>query len=225
MFDGNLVDYVGREGELRRLLDDAGVELVSVYTGGNYVYDDILPAELSRARKAADLAADFGATSLVVGGGAQRHDEIRPTDYEKLAAALDQISDIAAERGLAACYHPHLTTIVESPQQLEQLMQRSRIAFCPDTGHLAAGGGDPATLIRQYADRLQHVHLKDLRTDPFSFVPLGEGELDFADILQALEDVGYDGWAVVELDSYDGDPAVAARISKEHLDQLMSPGR
>ena len=46
--------------------------------------------------------------------------------------------------GLAASYHPHLTTIVESPDELERLMPQTRIGFCPDTAHLAAGGGDPA---------------------------------------------------------------------------------
>ena len=61
-----------------------------------------------------------------------------------------------------------------------------------------------------------------MRLDPFSFLPLGQGELDFRDILRAIQEAGYDSWLLVELDSYDGDPAEAARISKSYLDGLLA---
>lgn len=222
MFDGNVNDYAAAPDDLRRLLEINGVDLVSVYTGANFIYDEILPEEMSRVERAADLAAQFGAEALVVGGGAQRSSGIELADYDRLGAALDRVSDLAADRGLHACYHPHLTTIVENPDQLELLMERSRIGFCPDTAHLRAGGGDPAALIRKYPDRVRHVHLKDLTPDPLSFQPLGHGVLDFDDVMAALRDVGYDRWLIVELDSYDGDPREAARISKQALDRLLA---
>jgi inosose dehydratase len=222
MFDGNLADYANKPGELRTILSDAGVELVSVYTGANFIYNDILPDEMYRIRRAAELAAQFGASRLVVGGGATRSDGIRESDYDALADALDQVTDLAAGFGLDASYHPHLSTIVEGPEQLERLITRTKIGFCPDTAHLAAGGGDPAALIRRYPDRLKHVHLKDYIAEPFSFAPLGKGSLDFVEIIAAVKETGYDSWLMVELDAYDGDPAEAARISKEFLDRLLA---
>ncbi|CAN5787996.1 TIM barrel protein [soil metagenome] len=221
MFDGNVADFGAAPEELRDLLAETGLTLVSVYTGGNFVYDEILPDELHRVRATAELAAAFGAVNLVVGGGARRAAGTPGADYDRLAAALDRITDLAEQRGLTACYHPHLTTIVESPAELEKVMSRSRIGFCPDTAHLAAGGGDPAALIRRYADRVRHVHLKDLRREPFAFLPLGQGEIDFDHVLAAVVEVGYDGWLIVELDSYDGDPVEAARISKAFLDERV----
>lgn len=222
MFDGNIVDFAERPADLRALLESASVELVGVYTGGNFIYDEILSEELSKVTRAAELAAQFGASNLIVGGGARRASGTRPEDYKRLAAALDQVSDIARAHGLEACYHPHLTTIVESPEELDLLMPHSRIGFCPDTAHLVAGGGDPAELIRRYRDRVRHVHLKDVRSSPLEFLPLGAGEIDFAAVLGALEEIGYDGWLVVELDSYDGDPREAAAQSKTYLDRLLA---
>jgi len=223
MFDGNLFDYADRPEELQGLLSDAGLELASAYTGGNFIYSEILDEELVRVSRAAKLAQLFGAGSLVVGGGARRSSGTRPEDYQALGSALDQVCDIAEAHGLVACYHPHLTTIVESPDELDRLMPLTRMAFCPDTGHLAAGGGDPAALIRSYGNRLQHVHLKDVRLDPLEFVPLGQGSIDFSDVLAAVHESGYDGWLMVELDSYPGDPAEAAQISKAYLDRLLNP--
>ena len=222
MFDGNVVDFADRPSDLRRILDSAGVQLVGVYTGGNFIYDEVLPDELHRVRRAAELAQSFGATNLVVGGGARRALGTTDADYASLAKALDLVTDLAADHGLTACYHPHLSTIVESPDELDRIMPHTRIGFCPDTGHLAAGGGDPAELIRRYPDRVRHVHLKDLDTATTTFLPLGQGDVDFPDVLAALAEVGYDGWLVVELDSYDGPPREAAAISKNYLDSLLA---
>jgi inosose dehydratase len=221
MFDGNVAAYADRPDELRELLAAAGVELVSVYTGANFIYADILADEMYRIERAAELARMVGATRLVVGGGARRASGTRDEDYDRLAAALDRVTDVAAAHGLDASYHPHLSTIVESPAELDRLLPRTRIGFCPDTAHLAAGGGDPAELIRRYADRIRHVHLKDLTLDPLEFRPLGTGVLDFPDILRAVQESGYDSWLMVELDAYPADPREAAEISRAYLDKLL----
>ena len=219
MFDGNVADFAEQPEQLRDLLAETGLALVGVYTGANFVYDDALPDELYRVRRAAELARTFGAEQLVVGGGARRAAGTLDSDYDRLAAALNAVDDIAVEHGLSACYHPHLSTIVEGPDEVEKIFTRSRIGFCPDTAHLAAGGGDPAALIRRFPDRIRHVHLKDLRDG--AFLPLGEGDVDLPDVLAAIREVGYDRWLIVELDSYDGDPAEAARISRSYLDKVL----
>ncbi|MET0419991.1 MAG: sugar phosphate isomerase/epimerase [Actinoplanes sp.] len=221
MFDGNVAAYADRPDELRDLLGTAGIELVSVYTGANFIYADALPDELYRIERAAELAATFGAQRLVIGGGARRATGIESEDYDRLGAALDRVTAIAESNGLSAGYHPHLTTIVESPDELDRLMSLTRIGFCPDTAHLAAGGGNPAALIRRYRDRITHVHLKDLRPDPVEFLPIGAGVLDFPDILRAIRESGYDSWLIVELDAYLGDPGEAAAASKAYLDKLL----
>jgi inosose dehydratase len=221
-FDGNVADFADRPDDLRNLLADNGLTLVSVYTGGNFIYPDILPDELSRVQRAAELAATFGAEHLVVGGGARRASGTTESDYDRLGEALDTVNELAGSHGLTACYHPHLTTIVESPAELDKIMARSRIGFCPDTAHLAAGGGNPAELIRRYPDRVRYVHLKDFRPDPFAFLPLGEGVIDFPDVIAAIREIGYDGWLLIELDSYDGDPREAAQISNTYLEKLLS---
>jgi inosose dehydratase len=222
MFDGNLVEFADRPEALSGSLRDAGLELVSVYSGGNFIYPEILPDELDRIRRSADLAARFGVQRLVIGGGARRAAGTQDGDYGRLADALNQVTDIAEAAGLQASYHPHLTSIVESPEELDRLLPHTRIGFCPDVAHLAAGGGDPAAIIRAYGDRINHVHLKDLTRASVTFQPLGAGELDLAGIVAALRETGYDGWLMVELDDYAGDPKDAAVSSGETLRRLLA---
>ncbi|MGQ7297928.1 sugar phosphate isomerase/epimerase family protein [Quadrisphaera sp. KR29] len=221
VFDGNLAALAHTPELLLDALAEAQVELVSVYAGANFVYADVLPDEMARLRRACELAQRFGASRLVVGGGARRVSGTTEADYDRLGAALDAVDDLAADHGLEASYHPHLSTIVESPSELEALMGRTRIGFCPDTAHLAAGGGDPAALVRRYPDRLKHVHLKDIDLGTGTFLPLGQGDLNLADVLAAVVEAGYDSWLVVELDSTEGSPQEAAAASLAHLRELL----
>lgn len=217
LFDGNLLQFEQAPGELSSALDRLGMKVVSVYTGGNFIFEEILGEELAKIDRVIRLAAGLGVGQLVVGGGALRSTGVRPQDYDRLAAALDRVAEAARRAGMTASYHPHLGTLAAAPEEIDRVLSRSGIAFCPDTAHLAAGGGDPAELIRRYGDRVAHVHLKDLTTQPLTFQPLGHGQVDFAAVLAALKDLGYRGQAIVELDSYPGRPAEAADISREYL--------
>jgi inosose dehydratase len=66
------------------------------------------------------------------------------------------------------------------------------------------------------------VHLKDYKYATGEFLPLGQGDIDFPGVLAAVRSSGYDSWLMVELDSCDGDPRVAADISKRYLDGLLA---
>jgi inosose dehydratase len=220
LFDGNLVEFADDPDRLSGALESNGLALIGVYSGGNLVFDDVLGEELWRIRRASELGRRFGAEHLVVGGGAQRVEPAGQADYERLAAALDRVMDIADEHGLTATYHPHLSTIVEGPDQVDDIFARTGIGFCPDLGHLAAAGGDCVDLVRRYADRIPYIHYKDV-TAAGAFVPLGEGTVDFGGVTDALREAGYDGWITIELDGYDGDPDEAAHANRQHIRDLV----
>ena len=222
IFDGNLLEWADNPQGFKDLLASYNLELVSVYTGANFIYDEILEDEFHKIGKAIAMASSMGAENLIVGGGAQRASGIRESDYKKLAEGLDRVMDLAAGLGLTACYHPHLSTIVENFDQLDKIMALSKIHFCPDVAHLQAGGVNPAEAIRKYSKRIRHVHLKDFSPNPFAFLPLGAGIVDLVDVMKALVDASYDGWAVVELDGYNGDPKEAAEISMKFLKNHLS---
>ena len=216
LFDGNLLDYEGRLKDLGRALAGSGIKLVAAYSGGNFIFDDILPEELTRIERAARAAAAAGAEHLVVGGGAKRAGGSHKDDIRRLGSALDKVVAIAGKHGLRAHYHPHLTTIVEGPYEVREIFKETSIDFCPDTAHLAAGGGDVPAMIREHAARISYVHLKGWQKDPFAFTPLDRGTLDMGAIVQALRDIAFSGWITAELDSWP-DPREGAAGSMAFL--------
>lgn len=214
IFDGNLLAYEGRESVFKDILAKNKVSLLAVYCAANFIYGEILDEELYRIKKAAAFAKKFGATELALGGGATRFDGIKEGDYQKLASALDKTAALAAGLGLRASYHPHLGSLVQSPEQLDKLMPLTKISLCPDTGHVAAGGGDPVAVVKKYADRIKYIHLKDINKDGM-FCPLGTGTIDFPAIIEVLK--GRDVLYAIECDAYSGDPAEAANITFNYL--------
>jgi inosose dehydratase len=137
--------------------------------------------------------------------------------WKTLLSNLDRIAEHTAARGLVAALHPHMGTMVESGEETERVVAGSRVGLCIDTGHLAVAGADPVALTLAHADRVSHVHLKDV--DPVLaqqvasgslafgdavkagvFRPLGTGDIDIAALINALESVGYQGWYVLEQD-------------------------
>jgi inosose dehydratase len=102
-----------------------------------------------------------------------------------------------------------------------QTLRSAEWSCCPDTGHLQAGGGDPVQLSRDYRDRVPYVHLKDIDAQGTS-VPLGDGVLDVAGVVDVLRETGYSGWITVETDGWPGDPGEGARRSIAELRPLLA---
>jgi inosose dehydratase len=161
------------------------------------------------------------ATGLV---GYDTRPELDADGWSALLSNLDRAAARAAERGFPATLHPHVGTMVEGPDEVHRVLDGSAIPLCLDTGHLLIGGTDPAELARAAAARIGHVHLKDVTaavahkvasheisyTDGVSgelYQPLGQGDVDIAGVVGALEAAGYDGWYVLEQDTIlDGPP-------------------
>lgn len=147
------------------------------------------------------------------------------TGWATLFQNLDRISQVCQSRGIVACLHPHWGTMVQNVDEVERVLDNSTVGLCLDTGHLACGGADVVALTRKYADRVSIVHAKDVYKDKTDklltgeivwgegikdgmFAPIGQGDIDFAAIVATLNEVGFDGYYVLEQDiMIDGEPA------------------
>ncbi len=112
------------------------------------------------------------------------------------------------------------------------------MGWCLDIGHLAFGGGNAIDLLPRYANRVQHVHAKDVNgavlerakaegwsfgqaLAEFIFPPLGEGMARIPEVVEALQRVGYDGWYVIEQDTAP-DPTATAAANRVYLEGLLA---
>jgi inosose dehydratase len=189
--------------------------------------------DLSDATAAIDTLAANGADVVVLAAqsadGSYDHKvPLAEAEWPVLVANLDRLQKIARDRGLLPTLHPHVGTAIEDRAAVLRLLERSDVPICLDTGHLLIGGLQPAELLAEHADRVAHVHLKDVDLQVAArvavreisyldavraglYTPLGAGDLDIAGCVQTLEGAGYDGWYVLEQDcALHGEPAPGA---------------
>ncbi len=208
-------------GDKARLLQSYGLAAVGGFVP--VVLHEAMHDPLPVVDQVLDSFVAAGASTLVLAAATGRagYDERPALDgaaWKTLLTNLDRLAELADRRGVRATLHPHVGTIVESPSDVRRVLDGSSIALCLDTGHLLIGGTDPGELATAAAARIAHTHLKDVdgslavrvRDGDLSYAqavrvglfrPLGQGDVDIAGIVRALESSGYAGWYVMEQDA------------------------
>jgi sugar phosphate isomerase/epimerase len=143
--------------------------------------------------------------------------------------------EYAAEREVVIAVHNHIgqggkgTGSVETRADLlRYLEERPGVQACPDTGHLLLCGDDPVQTIYDLEGHLACVHLKDVNPVAVGkgkkmknmWFELGTGVLDVAGVMKALEQVGFEGWVVVEYGNQVEDFYQSARRMRQVLRTL-----
>ncbi len=147
-------------------------------------------------------------------------------EWDMLTTGLNKLGKVAKDMGIALTFHHHMGTVVQTAAEIDRLMENTDpelFSLLFDSGHLAYCGEDYMAVLKKYANRIKHVHLKDIRPDVIqkvrdeklsflqgvrlgTFTVPGDGAIDFAPIFDVLSECGYEGYVLVEAEQ---DPAIA----------------
>ena len=240
------VGYLGDEVELPERLSQRGLSLAGGYLALSFGEPTRLRAEMGQLTALLDTF-DLGSKSappprptLAAAG--------KPTGLLAPPASLDRtwsvrqwdtfadgvalVATVCRERGYEPTFHHHIGSDIESPQQIDRLLELSDVDICLDTGHLVVAGGDPVQAIRRWGERINHVHLKDGDTAEIRglqedhaptdelwrarvFCRLGAGDFRCAEFVDALLASGYAGWLVVEQDIFPEPASMAGQAARD----------
>jgi|TARA_R110002110_G_scaffold283447_2_gene497660 inosose dehydratase len=179
-------------------------------------------ATIDATHRAAKLMSAAGGTLFVSSPvtdwnwGPRR--DLDSQDWLQSAKMLSVIDDIVGEYGMTQAMHPHLRTIVETRNDILNVLEYSDVGWTFDMGHMQIGGMDPMEFLDVAFDRIKHVHLKDVVMDKAMpvfhheqsimegvqagmFCNLGRGDVPIGAIVTELEARGYDQWYVLEQDA------------------------
>ena len=215
--------------ELREYVASFDISVVGGFVPALLYREDHIDGVLEYVGRASRQLAATGSRVLVLGPSShhQGYDtsvDMSDDEWRVFLANLRRLQDLVAGNGLQPALHPHWGMAIETGRHIERLLDSSSVGLCLDTGHVYLAGADPVAIARSAPDRVLHVHLKDV--DPARaervrsgevrfreavidglFTPLGEGAVDIAGVIRALEEAGYRGWYVLEQDvSLTGEP-------------------
>ncbi len=210
---------------LKKLLADYGMVFVSGWYS-TFLLERDADAEFAAAQNDLKWRKEAGAEVLVVcectrtvHGTKSAPLTSRPvlTDAEwaVFLPRMTRFAELVKGYGLQVVYHHHMGTVVQTPEEVDRFMAGTgpAVKLLLDTGHMTWGGGDAVAMARKYADRIGHVHTKDVRTpiakkalaEGWSFLDAvlegvytvpGDGSIDFTGVFKALPN--YSGWVVLE---------------------------
>jgi len=230
-----LKDFGERPRELADLLKQHNLQFVAL-SGGGPRNDNDREAEIATQVKHANFLRDAGGMYL------QMTDSMRPKDgkpdsesFKSLGRLLNEIGKRTNDIGIPMAYHNHMGTLGQAPEEVDELMDATDpryVKLLLDVAHYTQGGGDPVQAIQKHHERIQFLHIKDVETIPatpesnekYRFVELGRGRVDLPGVFRALAEVGFRGWAIVELDSVPDQsrtPTESAKISKQYLEDKL----
>jgi inosose dehydratase len=238
-------------GELREKLSQYGMQIIGGFDAIVLHDASLRDEQLAAFERRADFFANAGAETMVVAAaaGSVGYEEVIDLDdgqWQELFDNLARAEDMAAERDLKVSLHSHHGTVIETDAQLRRFLEGCQTGLCLDTGHLLIGGSDPVEVARTAGERVNHAHLKDVdanlarrlasRRIGFReaaiagvFRPLGEGDVDVAEVIRLLEQSGYNGWYVLEQDCVvnslpqdNEGPARDVRTSSDYLRKVLA---
>ena len=180
--------------QIKEILDEVGLTLVSAHVGADLMWDDA-------------LMADYAATGMKYIAIPWFH---KPTDAAFLADNIEKFR-VLGERcqtfGLQLGYHNHDFELAQVPgdgrcalevyyAEIPADLLKTQLDLC----WVKVGGKDPVAFLRQFPGRAPTIHLKDYADgETFELRPVGYGCQDVKGLLEAAEAVGTE-WIIVEQD-------------------------
>ncbi|GIU73634.1 MAG: hypothetical protein KatS3mg004_0721 [Bryobacteraceae bacterium] len=177
-----------------------------------------------------EMGVRFAVISYV---GKPQRDE--PGFYDRFTEQMNRAGEECRRLGVQLCYHHHSFEFdpATGRRPFDVLVEKfdpKVVQFEVDTFWLKIGGEDPARMLRRLKGRVSLVHLKDAargaaveynegKVPREAFKEIGNGELDWPEILKACEEAGVKHY-LVEQDWWPGDPLESLKQSIRYLRSL-----
>ena len=243
--------------QLGPLLEAHDLQLVSGWYSAELLTRDA-KAEIAAMREHLALLAGLGSPVMVfaettkeiinnVGAPASARPKIESAaEWKRLGQRFTAVADHLQAKGVRMAVHHHMGTVIQTAEEVDRLMENTgpAVGLLLDTGHMTFAGGDSLAVAKRHADRIVHVHCKDIRRYALAacqgrdvsfsqavleglFTAPGDGVVDYPGLFKILAAARYSGWLVQEAEQ---DPRVAhpltyASLGCAHLKKLCGTAK
>ena len=208
---------------------------------------NLIQAQLKLFKDCNSPCMVFAEVSGSIQGDPNRKLSTRPKmdldEAKKYYVKISEMGKFLEDEGMPLAYHHHMGTVIETEEDTIRLLENTddSVKLTLDTGHMLFAQGNSLKILKDFYERIAHIHCKDIRknvldkslTEDFSFraaflegaftVP-GDGFIDYKPLFEVLKQKNYSSWLVVEAEQ---DPAKAnpfeyAKIGYKYLTETLN---
>lgn len=189
-------DAVERIGELSRKYQ---LPVLGASFSGNFWNREKHAEDYEYAELVITKLAKLGGRTLGTSVGSARKPKT-PEQFDAQAELLKKIIALGQKRGVVLNLHNHTYEVENGQHDLNGTLARlPDVKLGPDLNWLVRAKVDPVDFINQRGRQIVFLHLRDQKADGEWSEAMGEGNMDYAAIGQALARAGFAGDAVIEL--------------------------
>lgn len=223
--------------DFKKAVADSGLTISALCgdLGGGFMEPAANPKRIEKSKAILDLAKELG-TNIVT-----THIGIVPADvnserFQIMQEACYQLAEYANSLEAHFAVETGPETAVTLKRFLDTLGSKGVAVNFDPANFVMVTGDDPVKGVFTLADYIVHTHAKDgiklydldpekiynpaadvIITSPaFAEMPLGQGKVDFSGWIDALRQIGYDGYLTIERETGD-DPAADIRAAVQFL--------
>jgi L-ribulose-5-phosphate 3-epimerase len=216
--------------EIARLKKTHKLEVPSIGLGllreGESLFGDDAVVEEAKnvIQQAVGAAREIGAGVVLVPFLGKAVIEVEK-ELDRVVGNLEELAE-AAEAASVTLGIESTLNVDQQKYLLSHLGAYESVKVYYDTGNALSRKFDPAIFLRDLGpDNVCQMHFKDVRlgeegTPPDFDVALGEGDVDFPAIANAIQAMHYPGWVIVETPATD-DPLAAAKANLTFARQVL----
>lgn len=177
-------------------------------------------------------------------GHPDRAPRLKDEDWNRMIEHIEELSAIATKYGVRPVIHPHAGGYIEFADEIDRLakdISAEKAGLCLDTGHLKYSKMEPKEWLEKYYNRLDYIHFKDIDEAVYEKVmhqkirffdacaigvmcPIGQGNIDYPEILNLLSKLGYNGYITIEQERDPRNSGGSLAAVKQSIDYLKKIG-
>lgn len=197
--------------------EDSGIELYSIASGLYWSYwlndDDEAVRKKAKdvVKKHLEAASILGCESILVIPGTVNAEFVAPgkvvdyaTTYERSLEAITELKEYAEKYKVEIALENVWNKFLVSPMEMRDFIDKVDSKYVGsyfDVGNVLFNGY-PEQWIKILGERIKKVHFKDYRVAAgglHGFVDLLAGDVNYPEVMKALQGIGYDGWVSAEM--------------------------
>lgn len=196
---------------LRKASETTGIAIHSVIYGGwnaplSSADSAVADKGVASVKSALKCAKVLGADSVLLVPGIVDSNNPYKDVYERSQKRIKSLIPIAQNLGVMIAVENVWNNFLLSPLEFSRYIDELNSPWVQayfDVGNVVGAFGFPQDWIRTLNKRIKKIHLKDFKLDGRQWVNLGEGDVDWAAVRKALDNIGYKGYVTAELQAGD----------------------